>query len=586
MKTQMKMLKVSLLHSLMAAVMFFVACSKVWAAEPSVYWWNNTSNDNAPGITLSWEVMVPYTYTFEGEVRESAYSTGDCVCEVYRGDTKIGEVGPIAGVMYFFQDVGARVPNEYTYWINVVPGPVQFKSEPSWAIRCGQSCDVNIDNDDFLLDEFGGREDVSVSAQWETLKAETIYGPAGYIDPIGVNYSAVVSPVEWDAASDVDWLSLSKNGTMLTISADTNKTPATRTGHIDILVHGWKIKTISVAQDTATPTNKIIWGDPNGYAQPPYDGPGCRLLFTDETKTPIPPASGYGTTYEYSSGENKYIVYRDDVAIASGITSLDGWNWFNDYDVEPGRSYTYEVKLVDSRLPADEWPTTGPSSRRCEYNYTAVFSSGEVSFDKAGGERDITVSIYKKTAEESLYLGYYDSYYTVTYDSDWFCAYRSDMANRTHNCVLEVDANDSGSPREGIVNIEHEGVVFQIKVKQAGDSSASAYTSWTAANGVAGAWNEKDQHGIYNVFRYVFGEPIGTFERIPLIDISFSGGKVAIKTPPIVNAENFVLKIVASDKPDGTGNTKDYPLDASGVTPLEEDSSVSRFFHIEASEAF
>ena len=179
MKTQMKMLKVSLLHSLMAAVMFFVACSKVWAAEPSVYWWNNTSNDNAPGITLSWEVMVPYTYTFEGEVRESAYSTGDCVCEVYRGDTKIGEVGPIAGVMYFFQDVGARVPNEYTYWINVVPGPVQFKSEPSWAIRCGQSCDVNIDNDDFLLDEFGGREDVSVSAQWETLKAETIYGPAG-----------------------------------------------------------------------------------------------------------------------------------------------------------------------------------------------------------------------------------------------------------------------------------------------------------------------------------------------------------------------------------------------------------------------
>ena len=564
METQMKMLKINTLHSLMAAVMFFAVCLKAWADEPSVYWWNDKSDDNAPGITLSWEVMVPYTYTFEGEVRESVYSTGDCVCEVYRGDTKIGEVGPIDGTKYYFQDTGARVPNEYTYWINVVSGPAQFKSTPSGAIRCVRSCDVSVNDDSVSFDIFGGEADVTVSAQWETLKK--------------------VSSVEWDAASDVDWISLSKSAETLTISAGSNKTPDERIGHVDISVHGWKIKTITVWQSTASTTHRIAWGDQYGYPQPHYDGPGCRLLFTDETTTRIPHYDGYGFTYEYSTGNSKYIIYRDGVEIASGVTSIDGWNWFLDYDVEPGRSYVYEVKLVISKCPADQWPTTGPLAHLCAYNYTAEFSEDEVAFDKAGGERDISVSLYMKRADGSYKLGYYDSYFIVTSDSDWFYAYRKDI-EKSHYCVLEVDANDSGSPREGVVNIEHEGVVFQIKVKQAGDSSASAYASWAAANGVTGAWNEKDQHGIYNVFRYVFGEPTGTFEHTPLIDISFADGKVVIKTPPVVNAENVALRIVASDNPDGTGNTSAYPLDASGVMPLEEDMVVSRFFHVEVSEA-
>ena len=55
---------------------------------------------------------------------------------------------------------------------------------------------------------------------------------------------------------------------------------------------------------------------------------------------------------------------------------------------------------------------------------------------------------------------------------------------------------------------------------------ADPYAAWAAENGIAGAWNEMDEGGIYNVFRYLFDEPTGD---IRIIDISFDAeGNVVI----------------------------------------------------------
>ena len=571
--------KVVALYSLAAIAYFLAICPKAMALEPRVWWWNNTSGENDPGIALSWEVEVPTTYSFEGEMHETYYSTGECTCEVYRGDTKIGEVGPIDGQTYYFQDTGARVPDEYSYWINVVSGPAKFMSEPTSAIRCAKSCSVSASEDSISFLCWGGETNVTVSAQWEILKAETVYGANG--EPNGMRYWTEVSPVSWEAVSDAEWLSVSTGEKTLTISASEIDSDQPRSGTVDILVHGWKMKTITVTQTADSSISyRIKWGDPNGLPQGEYDGPGCRLLFTDEIAERVPSGNGYGFIYKYSIGGNPYTIYRDGVAIANGITAIDGWNWFYDANIEPG-DYVYEVKLIIPKFPVEERPTTGPSEKSCVYTYYMELSEDEVAFDKTGGERSVSVDIYKKTSTGSYKLGYYECYFIVTCDCDWIEAYRGDDYDRKrHSCEIKVEANDSDSPREGIVNLDLDYAVFKIKVTQEGAAETISYQPWAVENGVTGAWNEKDQYGIYNCFRYLFDVPSGTFEQTPLIDISIADGKAIVSTPSIVNNAGFYVRIAASDNPDGTGNATDYPIDAGGVTRLEEETGIARFYRI------
>ncbi len=109
-----------------------------------------------------------------------------------------------------------------------------------------------------------------------------------------------------------------------------------------------------------------------------------------------------------------------------------------------------------------------------------------------------------------------------------------------------------------------------------------AYGAWAAANGIAGAWNEKDASGIYNVFRYAFNKPTDDFT---IIDITFNeAGKVVVGTPPLVNGGGFVFSVVASDTPDGTGNVATTPLDPSGETTINETGKTARFFRLTVTE--
>ena len=52
----------------------------------------------------------------------------------------------------------------------------------------------------------------------------------------------------------------------------------------------------------------------------------------------------------------------------------------------------------------------------------------------------------------------------------------------------------------------------------------SGYEAWAEENSIAGAWDEADDSGIHNVFRYVFNVRSGAFTNPPLIDIAFGDG--------------------------------------------------------------
>ncbi len=113
----------------------------------------------------------------------------------------------------------------------------------------------------------------------------------------------------------------------------------------------------------------------------------------------------------------------------------------------------------------------------------------------------------------------------------------------------------------------------------------SPYELWSAANGVAGAWNETDAFGVHNVFRYAFGKPTGAFANPPLLGIEFdAAGNVVIVTPSLVNTDGFTFSVVASDNVGGTGNVAETSLSASGKTTINETGKSARFFRLRATE--
>ena len=74
----------------------------------------------------------------------------------------------------------------------------------------------------------------------------------------------------------------------------------------------------------------------------------------------------------------------------------------------------------------------------------------------------------------------------------------------------------------------------------------TAYATWAAANDITGAWNDTDASGIYNVFRYMFGQPTGDFPLITGIDVGES--EVVITTTPlaVANGDGFTVSVVES----------------------------------------
>ena len=69
------------------------------------------------------------------------------------------------------------------------------------------------------------------------------------------------------------------------------------------------------------------------------------------------------------------------------------------------------------------------------------------------------------------------------------------------------------------------------------------YAAWAAEHGITGAWDEADESGVYNVFRYLFDKATGGFK---IIDISLDAeGNVVITTAKVVNPEGFAVSVDA-----------------------------------------
>ncbi len=106
------------------------------------------------------------------------------------------------------------------------------------------------------------------------------------------------------------------------------------------------------------------------------------------------------------------------------------------------------------------------------------------------------------------------------------------------------------------------------------------FTSWAEENGINGGFDEEDEDGVANVFRYVFDVPSGGFANPPMIDIAVEDGKVVVKTPPVVNAVNVTVSIEESSDVGGTADVVSHPLEeaAAGL----ELSGSSRFYRLSA----
>ena len=220
------------------------------------------------------------------------------------------------------------------------------------------------------------------------------------------------------------------------------------------------------------------------------DDPGCCIHFTDELDEFYCADScgieGYADVTIDSYGKGlPYTIYRDDVAIATGVSEygLNGSMWFTDYDVVPGRMYKYEIKVrgedVEHKFGSDfcdagvtnrQEYTTGPMNVKCYFIYTAELEVNEVVFDENGGDREVGISIYKKTASDSIREE--RPHYWLSSDKEWLGVRDATQLDSERKFItISVDANETGSAREGIVTIGNDGFEWQIKVRQSSNAS-------------------------------------------------------------------------------------------------------------------
>ena len=106
------------------------------------------------------------------------------------------------------------------------------------------------------------------------------------------------------------------------------------------------------------------------------------------------------------------------------------------------------------------------------------------------------------------------------------------------------------------------------------------YETWAEDNGITGAWDEKSG-GIYNVFRYVFGQPTGDFPLITGIDVGES--KVVITTSAVVNSYGVTVSVVESSDLAGETVTDTETLEPEGRAEFTKDPAAEfRFYRLKA----
>ena len=333
----------------------------------------------------------------------------------------------------------------------------------------------------------------------------------------------------------------------------------------------------------------VGYGFTHVYIYP--DKPGCTMALCDEeTVAPFDDNGnripGYWGTHPTHG--TVCTVYRNGEAIGTflthGNTDTNHGVDFTDYDVIPGETYTYEIRASVGRYQASL-----VFEQTCQYVYRVELGAAELLFDAEGGEgnkKRLSVSIYKQYKDSSVPHRFDGVGVTVYLGQSWIKG-RFDWSSYPDPHTIDIwpTANDTGLAREGLVTVDisYTGHSYPVRIVQA--AKEVYYSSWAAVNGVSGAWDAKDENGIYNVFRYAFGVPTGKFTETPLIDIAFLDGKPVIKTPAVVNASGLTLSVEASDRIDGTGNVASYPLNASGTTTVEEDTRQMRFFRLKATLA-
>ena len=106
------------------------------------------------------------------------------------------------------------------------------------------------------------------------------------------------------------------------------------------------------------------------------------------------------------------------------------------------------------------------------------------------------------------------------------------------------------------------------------------YAAWAAEHGITGAWDEADENGVYNVFRYLFDKATGDFR---IIDISFDAeGNVVITTAEVVNPEGFAVSVVETSDVAGNSVTDEKAMAASSNTATFTKSAPVRFYRVKA----
>jgi hypothetical protein len=110
------------------------------------------------------------------------------------------------------------------------------------------------------------------------------------------------------------------------------------------------------------------------------------------------------------------------------------------------------------------------------------------------------------------------------------------------------------------------------------------YKTWAEENSITGAWDETSG-GIYNVFRYVFGQPTGDFPLITGIDVGES--EVVITTTPlaVANGDGFTVSVVESSDLAGKTVTDTEALEddeAEGRAEFTKSDETPRFYRLKA----
>ena len=106
------------------------------------------------------------------------------------------------------------------------------------------------------------------------------------------------------------------------------------------------------------------------------------------------------------------------------------------------------------------------------------------------------------------------------------------------------------------------------------------YATWAAEHGITGAWDEADESGVYNVFRYLFDKATGEFK---IIDISLDAeGNVVITTAEVVNPEGFAVSVVETSDLAGNSVTDEKTIATSSNTATFSKSTPVRFYRVKA----